>query len=538
MADVFYYEYPWLRILGQGMDASHAKWRASGVLEVPRGAAVSVPGRNHRIKSLGHDAYEFALPLNKSDIVFRVSEPPPMRAERDYVLEHSFIFNAIPAKKDFRATELYKTVISWSSFFDECLIDEERGKSLSWSRISDLISDFERNPDEPQMSLIVRIAQEIGPVLNDYYRGVRRVLKRDRRMMPADKAEEFDHGCLEWYIRQPGINAAEKAAFNQQRLKAVARKEFVDTLENRVLKDFLIRCRVETDVYRLACTPSQQKSKRARAVQLFGKLCSSLLSLPLFETISAIKGTVQPNYVLQGDPKYRKIWKHYCLLLRKQRAYDTLWQWQSELWNDIATVTAVVALTRLIEETGKGDSLWSIRPIAEGLPDISFEQHEGERLVKGSVSGPFLIRRRGRQIKDAIVLDVIHGKQLDQFFGAKRLGVFESLRRTCASVVLFLTPLNGAKPAYVFLWPVHALADGYADVVSMKTSMDGALKHISTGSSSQAFGIALVSSEAADTDIETGSVFPLKFSANIAGWSKNIDLLKQVFTELFGSIVK
>lgn len=539
--DVRWLEYPWEAVPGvpEALGAAECrpdgrKWSAGGILSVPEGARVSVLGGNGREYRLPEGGWVLAVPERRNAVQVCVTGA----GERTFAFEPPYPVAGLDASRNFRTTALYQTVLSWASFFDECLVDEHGGERAgagpAWADIDGRLRSALDNPDEPQMSLIVRIADALTKTVEDFERGIRRVLTRDRRMMPADRAEEFDAASIDWYIRQPGYSAAEKAAYNQQRLKAVARKEFVDTLENRVLKDFLRRCTIEADGYRLLCTESQRASRRARSVQKFGLLCRRLLASPAFEPIAAIHGIVQPNYVLQGDFRYRKVWRFYQQLLRQQRAADLLWAWQVRLWSDVVAVTLNVALWRL---SGRREGPVELRTVAQSGPELSFEQHEGRRFSDTSDAGPWIVRRRGAPLARAQVLEVVSSAKLADYLSCSGAWTSSGLSCIREATLLLLTPLapQDAGKTVLIVWPLHSEADGRLDAGSIERTLRPALEIIERRSEGTVRARALVvASDAAagrlPDALEAVTVF--RFGSRPAQWARNLEGL-ETWLELF-----
>jgi hypothetical protein len=86
----------------------------------------------------------------------------------------------------------------------------------------------------PPLDIIVRHAEILQRNIDTLANHPRRILKRIRERQPIGRLEELDSACLEWYVRQPGRTALEKAG-TRQVLLGVARHENFDTLENRDL---------------------------------------------------------------------------------------------------------------------------------------------------------------------------------------------------------------------------------------------------------------------------------------------------------------
>ncbi|SOD93246.1 DUF2357 domain-containing protein [Caenispirillum bisanense] len=198
--------------------------------------------------------------------------------------------------------------------------------------------------EEARMALIVRHAQDLHRLVADLGRHPRQVLTRNRSMQSVHRIQEMDPACLAWYVRQPGRTPAEKAG-SRQALLAVVREETVDTPENRVLKDFLIRTTEAADSY-LGANRNLAGSVRYGDVSRYGRTCATLLRQPEFQRIRSLVGTAQANYVLTQDPRYRRIWSAYQQLLNRLRQQDDSWGWQGRLWGDGVTLALGTALLR------------------------------------------------------------------------------------------------------------------------------------------------------------------------------------------------
>jgi hypothetical protein len=93
----------------------------------------------------------------------------------------------------------------------------------------------------PPMALVVKFARRLPSVLEAICRKPRRVLRRERIATPVGRIQEVDTACLRWISQQPGRTLVEKAGHKQQ-LQSVRRFEDANTLENRIVRDVLVRC--------------------------------------------------------------------------------------------------------------------------------------------------------------------------------------------------------------------------------------------------------------------------------------------------------
>ncbi len=369
----------------------------------------------------------------------------------------------IQDEKSERGVELEQTILAWVNVYERfreaCRESSSRtamgvlknatiAGELPWKDVCRILEDLKTEAEkEPRRALIVSIAQEMSKSLSDIVYGARRVLERVRLLQPAAKLSELDHACVHWLIRQPGLTTAEKAAVNKQRLMGVARKETRDTLENRVLKDFLLRCSEEGRSYlRHDCT-DKMLSTRATIVRAFRGLCESLVRHPFLENVARIRGGVRPNYVLQNDRRYRKVWSLYLRLLRQEDDEDKLWIWQNRTWNEIASLMLHAALFRISRDE---KFAYVVQSLASSSVRIMDEQQLGCFVARGSEPGPWIVHARDRGMAAAAVLEVVPGDLADEHpltRGLGRLGAWE---------LLAVTPLDERRKATVIaLWPVH-----------------------------------------------------------------------------------
>ena len=199
----------------------------------------------------------------------------------------------------------------------------------------------DENPDEPFMALIVRHADTMRQPLRTVTSNPRRVLRRQREEERVQRIRELDPACLRDYVRRPGITPAEKAGARQT-LLGVVRRETYNTLENRVLKDFMARSRAEARAY-LHANRNLNGSERHKSVRRYHTLLKRLLSDPNLEDVDGISGVPSPNYVLQHDRRYSTLWVEYLRLVKRQEVLDEAWTWQRRLWSDTASLMLLAA---------------------------------------------------------------------------------------------------------------------------------------------------------------------------------------------------
>jgi hypothetical protein len=198
---------------------------------------------------------------------------------------------------------------------------------------------LDRGDKDAPDSLILRIARADAGRLAELCRGPRVILRRVRSSTPVERARQLDANCLRWLDRQPGESVVEKSG-PKQRIRAIHRVKSSDTLENRVLKDLLMRAVEAGREYRRE-HQRFAKSKNVEVVQRFEATCASLLELEWIQRVPAISGIPTPNYVLQSDQRYRHVWKTWLQLVRRDRLTQSLVHWSSRWLAELALVSTL-----------------------------------------------------------------------------------------------------------------------------------------------------------------------------------------------------
>jgi hypothetical protein len=349
-------------------------------------------------------------------------------------------------------TPLARTVVAWSQFFDDLLDSAKkagRENRLPWAEAVKSILAVAEDPQQPRKALIVDIAEHMRGKLQQIVAAARRILNRERLMQPADRVSETDTACLRWMVRQPGETLIQKAATNRQRFLGIARRESFDTLENRVMKDFLRRCSHEGRRYgktEVGDNPGLRQSERAVLVRQYLNLCTELARTSFLENVAAPPPALRPNYVLQNDIRYREIWRHYVRLLRREDEEDCLWDWQSRTWADVCRFLVCAAIFDL-STNPSGEVLFE--ELLASAVRLAGEQRLGSRILAGSEPGPFLVTRRGQERSRASILEIVHPDQAGEHPATRLLG------RTGGHLYLVLTPLTSEKPLVLIVWAIH-----------------------------------------------------------------------------------
>lgn len=351
-------------------------------------------------------------------------------------------------------TMLARVVLSWSQFFDDLIEASKatrRENKLPWAKIANIILRLSDETREPRMALIVDIAERIQRRITFIVQAARKILLRERKMINAGKIEESDSNCLRWLIRQPGNSIPQKAAANRQQLLGIARRESYDTLENRVLRDFLLRCEQEGRRY-LNSEVGQdillRQSKRRELVNNYSFLCKKLYGAAHLENVLPPPSAPRPNYVLQNDYRYRQVWQNYVRLLKKEEEEDRLWDWQSRTWSDVARFLVCIAIFQLSQKRAKGLSI-EVKELLTSAIHLLKEQRLGSRVVPGSEPGPFLVNRMGVDPTDAAILEIVHPELAAVHPATINLG------RLGGHLYLVLTPLKKKSKTVFVMWAVH-----------------------------------------------------------------------------------
>ena len=222
---------------------------------------------------------------------------------------------------------------------------------------------------DARFALIVRIATEVGDLVESLCRRPRRVLRRERALERMERVSQVDAACLRWISRQPGRTVVEMAG-PRQRLLSVVRVEHADTPENRVLRDFALRAIRATDAY---CVENRsfRESARVQRVGRFGRMLRRLLRETEIGRVAPLSGMPEPNYVLMFDSRYKAIWYWYVKLRRLQQEQEDLWRWRHRLWSEVVMCSLMVALDDMSTQALEGARLFRSHVL------IRQEPHDG-----------------------------------------------------------------------------------------------------------------------------------------------------------------
>lgn len=206
---------------------------------------------------------------------------------------------------------------------------------LGWQEVARLWL-ARREPFDPRLAVIVRHAGELRTLLSTLARHPRRVLRREHRLLPLHRAQEWDRRALLWYARRPGRTLAEKAGPGQTVL-ALAREEDLDTLENRVLRHLLQLSRQAAGEWCEAHARLRGR-ERYRGVERYGRITGALARDLAAIGVRLPAPDARPNYPLLFDARYRRVWAAYRELLRERWRRDEVRRWAHRLFDDVVRI--------------------------------------------------------------------------------------------------------------------------------------------------------------------------------------------------------
>jgi hypothetical protein len=308
------------------------------------------------------------------------------------------------------------------------------------------------------MDVIVRIALEFRDDLVRLSESPRKILRRERRLTPVGRVQQVDDACLVWLVRRPGRTAVEKAGPTQQIL-SVVRTEDYDTLENRVLRDFLRRCIGAADLYIREHKGHFEQSTRYRAVAILRDTCRRLLRDTPLAQVRSLPGFPQPNYVLLHDRAYRELWGWYMRLVRRLKVTDDAWRWQRRLWSDFVRLSVAC---EIVHANGGQREFSARMPFAHDLW-VREEQDAGCWLHPMDWPGPVWLKTEGRP---EVIAQMVHPHAVDQDDTYDGLPVATWLGLTGADMaVVFSSAERGTRGQRVclFVWAIHSAAEEVDD---------------------------------------------------------------------------
>lgn len=323
-----------------------------------------------------------------------------------------------------------------------------------WERLAEAWMSDQWLIREPPISLIVRHARRMRLIIADIASRPRRLLQRHHELIRVGQVQQLDASCVRWLSRQPGRNVFERAG-PRQRILAVTREETIDTLENRVLRDFSER---SGDVARryLMRYERLSASMRWRLVEGYAEECARIARELGARAVSRAKPPVVPNYALLQERRYRSLWRAYRELLKNIDDQDELWRWQHRLWADFCRLAVHVALRQAAGAHGV---------VAELPLRIAGEQQRGRWSLIGGQSGVFVLERRGRNFVFSLVADLAERHPM----------VSPWMFSLGASAALHVQALDNGREARLVIWAIHEAGEQVASLAELARSAERAM---------------------------------------------------------------
>lgn len=272
--------------------------------------------------------------------------------------------------------------------------------------LSEFLAAWRKSEDieKAKLALIVRLAEAVGRTVSEVAERPRRILRRRRSMERASSVRQIDPAGVRWLVRQPGRNLVERAG-PRQRILAVVRDESVDTLENRVVRDLLDRSASEARLW-LRDNRDFKNTARWETVDRYHSSVRRWRRVGPLADVRPVRGSVEPNYVLQHDSRYSKIWPWYQLLRRRQEQEDQLWRWSHRTFAESLRLVLAWAVDELASERPTHEA-----PLYQRVLVLRSEQQHGEFVDARSQFAGWLLGTDSGTRSVAI----LHGDQIRRF---------------------------------------------------------------------------------------------------------------------------
>ncbi len=247
--------------------------------------------------------------------------------------------------------------------------------------------------DQAPLHLVVRIADECSGMLEDLCQRPRFVLRRARRLQDPARVQQVDDACLQWLARHPGKTIREKAG-PRNGVLGVVRLTSIDTLENRVLRDFMTRCEKQCGTY-LKDYAKYATSARYQAVARLHRRLRRWMRLTPIGDLPGLAGPPVPNYVLLYDDRYARLWHWYERLRRHQEELQQLLRWRYRVQAERLYLATLAALRQLRPA----------RPILMGRYYLREQPQRGTFVHDRSPIGPINVHADGGRALVDVVRD-------------------------------------------------------------------------------------------------------------------------------------
>ena len=306
-----------------------------------------------------------------------------------------------------------------------------------WDHVPELWVDSQI-PRDPTMDILVQHAREYRAAWGDIAEHPRRLLRRNRELVALPRVQELDVQCMQWLSHQPGSTLAQRAG-GRQRIMALARYEDRNTLENRIFLDLMVRSIAAARDYLAmnrgrAGRTSSPRRLRIPLVKAYMRECRRIQVELASQGVLRQTDSVQPNYVLLYDERYRHVWTAWQEIIRRERATDDLWRWQRRSWAEFCKATVAASLIWL-----PGVQRFFAAPLF-----MTNEHQRGHWLVHDD---PMIVVANWEK---GWVAELLSGNSDD---------VSKKHRELCASFWLRYADLDGGDYAYLPVWTVHTTSE-------------------------------------------------------------------------------
>ena len=205
-----------------------------------------------------------------------------------------------------------KCILNFRDWFNKLAHFDPRSGEATPKQLSDFLDELLIKLNNKTLMPNDRIAR----ILNHSKESIGKILlrlktkiSREHEIMPIYAAREVDSNCIMWLSRKDGRNIREKLS-GRPYLKAVKRRQSLDTTENRLFKDF---CYKLVNVLQLK-QDSFKKFRDEDIEELIPRLERWLVDADADE-IGSWKN-LPPNNILLQEKNYRKIWDSWLWLQR------------------------------------------------------------------------------------------------------------------------------------------------------------------------------------------------------------------------------
>lgn len=383
------------------------------------------------------------------------------------------------------ATQQTSTTVleSWLAFFDfliysNKIIDFDNEMIVRFKNLNELIEQFCEDDNRAPRSIILKIAEQSSDILPILSRKLRKNLQNTRTLLPVDRINALDGKCLEYLMKIEGNSIRDKAQKNKLKLMGLTKIESYNLLENRVLKDFLHRCNQKASSY-LVDFEEFTKSDRGsndhdvQKIRIFKSRCSDLSNNTELENVPRQTSLPKPNFVLQKDPYYKKIWALYLDIIHEKQDIEQTIACQQNLFHDICDLiinSALCHLCELPDVTLQHD--YRIRTITKSYVKLNSNIMAGHRIKLGCNAGPFLVYRSAQS---SCVIEVITNGSDNLSIPQKFVKQLSAMRllATAPSYLLFSLTSAGSKQQHLLvpIFTVHANASSMEDIKSFNSML-------------------------------------------------------------------